>query len=76
MPSSVPQSVIDQITKTKGVVQSATALISTFKSKLETAVNEALSNGATAAELEPVTTALADFATHSDELAAAVAANP
>jgi hypothetical protein len=76
MSSTIPQAAIDQIAKTKGVLQSATALISTFKTKLQAAHDEALANGATKDELEPVQTAINDLAADTDALAQAVAANP
>lgn len=76
MASPVPQAVIDQIRNTNGVIDSATLLINTFSSRIQTAVDAALANGATAAELQPVTDELASINAKTAALASAVAANP
>lgn len=76
MSSTIPAAVVDQVARTRGVVQSATLLISTFVTKVQAAVDAAMANGATEAELAPVTTALADLETDTAALATAVASNP
>jgi len=67
---------IQAITDAVGVMKSATALITTFATRLQAAVDAALENGATAAELQPLTALKADLVSESSNLAAAVAANP
>lgn len=67
---------MDQITKTKGVIQSATTLLGTIGVKIQAGIDAALANGATAAELAPVQQAVDDLATDTAALATAVAANP
>jgi len=67
---------IQTIKDTEGVVESATALITSFGTRMQAAVDAALENGATAAQLVPVTDELAAMKSKSDALAAAVAANP
>ncbi len=64
------------IQNTRGVLKSAKALIDTIATRIQTAVDAALANGATAAELQPWTDELAGMPGESDALAAAVAANP
>jgi D-aminopeptidase len=67
---------IDEVQQTKGVMASATTLISGFGAKLEAAIAAALAAGASAAELEPLTQLEAELETERTALAAAVAANP
>ena len=66
---------IQTIKDTEGVVDSATALINTFGTRMQAAVDKALENGATAEQLQPLTDELAAQKAKSDLLAAAVAAN-
>jgi hypothetical protein len=63
------QSLADQVTATVGVMSSATTLITGFSAA-------ALANGATAAQLAPITDEVAALKTSADALAAAVAAMP
>jgi hypothetical protein len=65
-----------QVTETVGVVQSAVTFINGVAGRLQAAVDAALDNGATAAELAPVTDEVANLKTASADLAAAIAANP
>ena len=67
---------VPSVTALHGVVDSAIALIGGISARIQTAINEALANGATAAELEPLVTLRADVDAKKDALAAAVAANP
>lgn len=76
MASPIPQQVIDQIKNTDGVLDSATLLITTFAAREQAAIDAALANGATAAQLEPITSELANVKAKTDALAAAVAATP
>lgn len=57
------------------IMGSATKLINGFAARLQAAVDAALANGATAAELAPVTDEIAALNAGSDELAAAISAN-
>ncbi len=75
MASTIPQQVIDQITATDNVMDSAILLIGGFGAAIEKAKAEALANGATAEELLPITNALIDIKVKTDALAAAVVAN-
>jgi hypothetical protein len=76
MPSPVPGQLIAQVEETRGVIASAVSLISGIAARIQAAVEAAIANGATAAELEPVTAEIALLKADSDALAAAVAANP
>ena len=64
-----------EIVETVGVVQSATVLINGFGAKLDAAVAAAVANGATEAELAPLTDLSAALDSETNALAAAVAAN-
>ncbi len=55
MPSPVLDALAAQVTATEGVIDSAIALINGIAARVQTAVDAALANGATAAELQPVT---------------------
>ena len=59
-----------------GTVDSAIALINGFSARLQAGIDEALANGATGAELEPLVTLKAEVDAKTQALAAAVAANP
>jgi hypothetical protein len=76
MPSTIPKDAIAAIEVAIGAEDSATALINTFASRMQAAVDAALQNGASAAELAPITDELVRLKTSADALAAAVAANP
>src|ERR1043165_5080655 len=67
---------VQTIRDTIGTMQSATALISTFAQRQQAAIDAALENGATAAELQPLTDLQASLVATQSDLAAAVAANP
>jgi hypothetical protein len=73
MASPVPALAVAEITETRGVMQSATALIDNFDERLEAARNESLANGATADELAPITTVLEENKAAREALAQAVA---
>lgn len=64
-----------QITTTKGVIESAIVLIGGVQARIDSAVQAAIANGATAEELAPFTALSAALGTDTDALAAAVAAN-
>lgn len=75
MASTVPQAVIDQISATDNVIDSAVTLINGIRTMIADAVTQALANGATAAELAPVIDALTAIKGKTDALAAAIVAN-
>lgn len=54
---------------------SATLLINGITARIQAAVDKAMANGATAAELAPVTDEIAAMKTSADALGAAVVAN-
>ena len=76
MASPVLDDLKAQIDATVGVIDSAVVLINGIAARVQTAVDAALANGATAAQLAPVTEEIAALKAKSDALAAAVAANP
>jgi len=67
--------VIQQITATDNVIDSATQLITGFHDVIAQAVKDALAGGASKEDLAPVTDALAQIKGKTDALAAAVEAN-
>lgn len=75
MASQILQDLEAQVTRTTEVEASAVALINGFATRVQTAVDAALANGATAAELAPVQAEVDAMRASSDALAAAVLAN-
>lgn len=75
MPNPTVQDAIDAIEAAKGAENSATLLINGFAARMQTAVDAALANGATEAELAPVQAEVDQLKEASTALAAAVAAN-
>ena len=67
--------ITNAVTKATSVEASAQALIEGFAARLQTAVDAAIANGATADELAPVKDLATALDTESDALAAAVQAN-
>lgn len=66
---------IAEVTRAETVEDSAVALVNGIPAMIQTAVDAALLNGATAAELQPLTQLAADLKAKDDALAAAVTAN-
>jgi hypothetical protein len=64
-----------EIARNTAVDASAVLLINGIAARVQAAVDKAIANGATAAELAPITAELAALAASNTELAAAVAAN-
>jgi hypothetical protein len=64
-----------QVTNTTTVMASATVLINGIAARIQTAVDAAIQNGATAEELAPVQAEITALAAGSNELAIAVGAN-
>jgi hypothetical protein len=65
----------EEVTEATTVMESATILISGFQERINTAVAQALANGATEAELAPFVALEATLEANRVALAAAVAAN-
>lgn len=76
MPSQIPAAAVAEIQSTVGVIKSATVFINGEAARLQTAVDAALANGATAEELQPVQAEIDALKTERDNLSAAIAANP
>lgn len=75
MPNPTLDALATSVTKIEDVADSAIALINGIAARIQTAVDAALANGATAAELAPVQKEADDLSAKADSLAAAVAAN-
>lgn len=66
----------DEVTQTRSVIKSAVTLIDGIRARIDAAVAQAVSNGATETELAPFTELEAALEVDRTELARAVAANP
>ncbi len=75
MPSPLLANVTDDVTKATTVVKSATVLINGIQARIDAAVEAAITNGATAAELQPVSDLSDALEAETNALAAAVQAN-
>jgi hypothetical protein len=64
-----------EVSDTIGVEESAIAALNGVQARIQAAVDQALANGATAAELAPITNELANLADARTRLAEAVATN-
>lgn len=64
------------VTAARGAMASGTVAINGIAARLQAAVDAALKNGATEAELAPVQAEVDGLNTDSSALAAAIAANP
>lgn len=67
------QAAVDRI---EGVAESATALINGIAARIQAAIEAALANGATEAQLQPFVDEVVQLNAQADALAAAVANNP
>lgn len=76
MPSATLQEDIEQVRRTKGVIESATVLILGFAARVDAAIAQAMANGATAEELAPLSQVVDETEAAANQLAAAVAQNP
>ena len=76
MPAQVLSDLAAATAKAKGAMESATILINGIALKVQAAVDLALANGASEADLVPVQQLVTDLNNDADVLAAAVAANP
>lgn len=75
MPSPILSDLDAAVTNATTVQASAAALIRGISSRVQTAVDAALANGATAAELAPVQAEVDALKASSDDLSAAVSEN-
>ena len=75
MPSPILVSLDAAVTKATTVESSAAALIRGIAARIQTAVDAALANGATAAELAPVQAEADALNASSDDLTAAITEN-
>jgi hypothetical protein len=76
MTNPVVGTLVTDVTNAKGAMESATVLLNGFQARLDAAVAQALANGASEAELQPLTDLSTSFEADTAALAAAVAANP
>ncbi len=75
MPNPALDAIIAQVQATDEVLASATLYIKGVPGLIDAAVAKALQNGATAAELQPLTQLSADLKAKSQETTDAIAAN-
>jgi len=75
MPPQVIDDLVAQATANESVEDSAVIVLNGLQAQIAAAVQTALANGATAAQLAAVTQVSTDLKAHADALAAAVAAN-
>lgn len=75
MPAQVLADLTREVEEMTTFAESAAALINGFKERTQAAVDKALQNGATAAELAPVTELVKSLDTQGTKLADAVKAN-
>lgn len=76
MPNPVLGELVAAVQRTLGIEASAVEFINGFAARLKAAVEAALANGATEAELQPIRDEIAAMQTSADALAAAIANNP
>ena len=74
-PSEILARLDAEVTKATTVMSSATILIRGIATRVQTAVDAAIANGATAAELAPVQAEVDALAVSSNDLASAVSEN-
>jgi len=76
MASQVLADTIATMTKTKGVLESATVFVNGLPAKIQAAIDKALANGASEAELQPLVDLRNAVETDADALVTAMATNP
>lgn len=74
MPSPILDQLTTQVTETTGVEQSAITLIEGIQARIDAAVQQALNNGATAEQLQPISDLSTAMETQTQALAAAIQA--
>lgn len=75
MPNPILAALETEVAEATTVMASAVALISGFAARVQTAIDAALENGATAAELAPVQAEIDALNAAGEALAAAIVAN-
>lgn len=75
MPNPALGNITADITQATTVTRSATVLVNSIAGRIDAAVAKALENGATDAELQPISALSDELEAASNELAAAVTAN-
>lgn len=75
MANAVIDQTIQTVTEADTVIDGAVVFINSVPTLIQNAVSQALSNGATAAELQPLTQLSTDLKSKSDALKAALLAN-
>jgi hypothetical protein len=76
MPAQVLSDLDAAVAKARGAMASATTLINGIAARIQAAIDKAVVNGATEAELAPVQAEVDGLNTDADSLATSVAANP
>ena len=76
MANAVIDQLVQQVHDTEGVLDSAVVYVKSVPGLIDTAVQKALANGATAAELAPLTDLSAELKAKGQALSDAIAANP
>jgi len=76
MASPILDQLTTQVTNTTTVEQSAITLINGIQARIDAAVQQALANGATADQLQPISDLSNAMEAQTDALAAAIQANP
>jgi len=76
MPSPVVDSVVNEANQDVTVMEGATTVINGISGMVQTAVDQALANGATAEQLQPVSDVIAVLAEKRAALATAIANVP
>jgi hypothetical protein len=74
MASQILADLVQQVTETRGVLQSTRVFVEGVDERITAAVNQALANGATAEELAPITELQAALRQDTNDLALAVQA--
>jgi C4-type Zn-finger protein len=74
MPSPILDQLTAQVTETTGVEQSAITLIEGIQARIDAAVQQALDNGATAEQLQPISDLSTAMEAQTQALAAAIQA--
>ena len=76
MPNPAIQQWLDEVTRAKGLDASVVAFMNGSAARQQAAIDAALANGATEAELQPIVDELVNFKASNDAVAEALAANP
>jgi len=75
MANATLDALVEQVNQAQSVSASATTLIDGFAARVQSAIDKALVNGATEAELAPLQTEVDEMRAANEALSAAVSAN-